>query len=40
MQFLAYDLGRLAFLGTYSPANHLPPRKIGDGLLIGERPPL
>src|SRR3712207_5017601 len=40
MQFLAHDLGCLAFLGADSPADHLPPRKIGDGLLVGERPPL
>src|SRR5919112_4628491 len=40
MQFLAYDLWRLAFLGTDSPTDHLPPGIVGDGLLIGERPPL
>src|SRR5215213_996390 len=39
VQFLTYDLWRLAFLGTDSLADHLPPRKIGDGLLVGERPP-
>src|SRR5215207_1878691 len=40
MQFFAYNLGCLAFLGTDSLADHLPPGIIGDGLLIGERPPL
>ena len=40
MQFLAHGLGRLAFLGTDGPADHLPPGIIGDGLPVGERPPL
>src|SRR5918994_6036164 len=40
MQFFAHDLGRLAYLGTDSRTDYLPPRKIGDGLLVGERPPL
>src|SRR5215208_1394601 len=37
MQFLAYGLGRLAFLGADSRADHQPPGMIGDGLLVGER---
>src|SRR5215207_7094440 len=36
MQFFAYNLGCLAFLGTDSLADHLPPGIISDGLLIGE----
>src|SRR5215207_2608021 len=40
MQSLAYGLRRLAFLGADRLADHLPPGIIGDGLLIGECPPL